>query len=512
MPASPASTIALSICCAAPLLLLQPARIGRAEPPAPSAQVVHTPLGMLVGEVTTTSAVAQVRLCGSDRMTPDGLPGAPGRVEFALYLDSDGAQRQNGGHRLQHRRSAAEAEHDYIARVRFESLKPNTRYLIRTEIVDGRGNRSKGPQARFRTLPGARHAAPVKFAVVTGMNYAKFHGSKAIDRKKHIEQNNIALPPPYRGKDKALGYPALERLRKEQIDFFVATGDNVYYDTPSRGRAKSIDAMRRKWHEQFIQPRFRQLFAEVPTYWQVDDHDYRKDDCDNTGDYDPTPQLAQRVMWEQLPYGPFSANKRVTYRTHRITRDLQIWLLEGRIHRSPNSMPDGPGKSIWGRTQRAWLRKTLLDSDATFKIIISPTPLIGPDDKRKTDNHCNIGGFRHERDSFFAWLKYEGLDKDHVYFVCGDRHWQYHSIDPRGLEEFATGALVDANARLGRRPGDPKSTDPEGTIRQPYTSPRPSGGFLIVRVEPAGRSQPARLIFEFCDEQGKRLYTHEKFG
>lgn len=96
------------------------------------------------------------------------------------------------------------------------------------------------------------------------------------------------------------------------------------------------------------------------------------------------------------------------------------------------------------------------------------------------------------------------------YLVCGDRHWQYHSIDPRGIEEFSTGALVDQNSRLGRKPGDPKSTDPEGLISQPYYQTPASGGFLLVKVDPADDQRPATFRFEFYNTRGKLLYEHEK--
>ena len=167
-------------------------------------------------------------------------------------------------------------------------------------------------------------------------------------------------------------------------------------------------------------------------------------------------------------------------------------------------MTDGPDKTIWGAEQKAWLKETLLASDAKFKLLISPTPLVGPDDLRKTDNHCDIGGFRHERDEFFAWLKEAGLDRRHFYLVCGDRHWQYHAIDPTGLEEFSCGALVDANSRLGRKSGDPKSTDPEGLIRQPYLQSPRSGGYLAIEAA-AGK-----LIFTWRDEHGVELHREVK--
>ena len=259
-----------------------------------------------------------------------------------------------------------------------------------------------------------------------------------------------------------------------------------------------------------MQPRFLELFAQVPTFWMVDDHDYRLDDCDNSGDYLPSPKTARRILLEQLPFADANSADAKTYRTHRINQDLQVWFTENRFFRSPNSMQDGPGKTIWGAEQKQWLKDTLVQSDATFKILISPTPMVGPDDLRKTDNHCNIGGFRHERDEFFEFVKSSGLDQQNFFIVCGDRHWQYHAVDPSGVEEFSCGALVDANARLGKDPGHPKSTDPNGKIKQPYTQAKSSGGFLIVRCEPAGDGSNASLKFDFFDEKGVLLYACKK--
>src|SRR5690606_29385844 len=213
-----------------------------------------------------------------------------------------------------------------------------------------------------------------------------------------------------------------------------------------------------------------------------------------------------KTFLEQLPVADPTDDQPKTYRTHRISRDLQIWFVEGRDYRSPNSMEDGPGKTLWGAEQIEWLKRTLAESDATFKLLISPTPMVGPDDLRKRDNHCDIGGFRHERDEFCGWLAETGLLTRHFYVVCGDRHWQYHGIDPSGVEEFSSGALIDENSRLGRKPGDPKSTDPNAEIKQPYTQAKPSGGFLHITQTPASANEPATLTFRFCDEFGKTLY------
>lgn len=458
-------------------------------------------MGAMVGEVTSTVAHVQARLTKGDKLVDRDLAGAAGTVSFSLTPKQGGdAVKQS---------VEATADNDFIARASFTGLKPGTEYTCK--IAGGKTETT----ATFKTLPGAKGDVASKFVVVTGMNYAKFHGDDRIDKKQHLEENNTELPKPYEGPDKALGYPALETILKMKPDFFVGTGDNVYYDTPDNPRAETIPELRQKWHEQFIQPRFQDLFAAVPTYWMVDDHDYRIDDGDNSGDYDPTPKVASDLMLEQLPLAEMNNSDAKTYRTHRVNKDLQIWITENRMYRSDNAMEDGPEKTIWGAEQKAWLKKTLLESDATFKILISPTPMIGPDDLRKTDNHTNIGGFRHERDEFFGWLKTNDLDKHNRFFiVCGDRHWQYLSVDSTGIEEFSCGALIDANSRLGRKPGDPASTDPEGLIKQTYVQDPRSGGFLMVEStpnpNPGEEGRAAKLTFTWHDEKGAVLHTTEK--
>lgn len=462
-----------------------------------SKEAVLAGQGIMVGDVTSDRVHVQVRLTATDELVDGDVPGAAGVVEFSLAEAA-------GGDPVSRIVAAALPASDFITRATFTNLKPGVRYRCMTRIGPDADSLVDGPVAEFKTLPGAGLAEPVRFVVVTGMNYAKFHGDERIDRAQHLVENNTDLPKPYDGPDKHLGYPALASILKLTPDFFVGTGDNVYYDTPDNPRAETIPQLRQKWHEQFVQPRYRDLFAAVPTYWMIDDHDYRIDDGDNSGDYDPTPEVGRQIMLEQLPVGPVGDDSVKTYRTHRVSRDLQIWLPENRMYRSDNATPDGPDKTIWGAEQKTWLKQTLSASDAKFKLLISPTPMVGPDDVRKTDNHTNVGGFRHERDEFFAWLKETGLDQNHFYIVCGDRHWQYHAVDPSGIEEFSCGALVDANSRLGRKAGDPASTDPEGLIQQPYLQDPRSGGFLEIEVA------NGILKFTWRDELGVELHSATK--
>jgi alkaline phosphatase/alkaline phosphatase D len=452
--------------------------------------------GIMVGEVTETTAVVQVRVTDGtelvdgetyddgDALRDGDQPGVETRVRFFYRRNEIGEEPY-----IQAGTGQAKTDNDFIAREVLAGLDPGTNYTVFAQIGD-----ETIARADFQTLHGANKTAPTRFHVVTGMNYDKFYG-------------NDGNKQPYQGEDRPLGFPAYDAMRKLEPDFVVYTGDDVYYD--KQPRVKTLEDMRAKWHRQFSRPRFIELSKSVPGYWMKDDHDHRTNDSDATGDYFPSHELGIKTFREQVPIVAQDDDESPTYRTHRVSKDVQIWLLEGRDYRSPNKMEDGPNKTLWGKKQLAWLKQTLTESDARYKLIISPTPMVGPDDNYKRDNHTNPRGFKHEGDAFKKWAAEQGLWKSGAYFLCGDRHWQYHSIDPSGAHEFSSGAICDANSRIGRQPGTKGSTDPQGLITQPYFQRPASGGFLSVAVEPGEADADASIRFEFYDEHGELLYKFQ---
>lgn len=485
--------------------------------------------GIMAGEPTPTSVILQSRLTGSSPWQDpvlSGVVGARGQARFEI-ADNESFRDSRFTPWLK-----AESSRDFIVKHLVRDLTPGERYYYRLHYGPSRENVRISAVASFRTPAGEGAEAPFSIAVVTGMAYTKFHwtGSGGTDPETGRPQY-----PPYDGDDKELGYPGLRSILDAGADYFVATGDNVYYDTPRVGRAETLQQMRAKHQRQYSQPRFLDLFAQTGTYWIKDDHDYRFDDGDpynlfnawpgllvpggrpadyydrinkyplvsGSGDM-PTHEMGVHVFREQLPVVDLEDPQAETYRTVRLSKSLQLWLVEGRDFRSANDRPDGPDKTIWGAEQKAWLKRTLLGSDAKYKILISATPMVGPDSNSKRDNHVNPRGFRHEGDEFFAWLQENNFDPGEFAIVCGDRHWQYHAIHPSGFEEFSTGALVDANAIPGIWPGDPKSSDPEGNIRHLHHNQEPTGGFVEIVFEP-GDGDPS-LLFRFRDEQGRELY------
>ena len=452
--------------------------------------------GEMAGEVTATDVLLQSRLTQGRALVDGDLPGHPGVARFEISTSEDFSASFTTPW------SEATPDVDYLIKEKVGGLEPDVRYYYRLEYGVDTSRTQKGRTGTFRTLAGRAGTDPVSFVAANCMNYARHYGGRDDLHRKYW--------PPYQAADSALGYPALEAIRELEPDFFIGAGDNVYYDygLPGQEIATTREGLRQRWHEQFAQPRMADLFARVPTYWIKDDHDFRFNDADTTGSRPPSPALGIATFREQVPVVDLADPDAVTYRTHRLNRHVQIWLIEGRDYRSPNTMSDGPEKSIWGDRQEAWLKETLLESDATFKFIIHPTPMVGPDGAGKGDNHTNPGGFQYERDTFFGWLRENGFIDQDLYLIVGDRHWQYHAVHPVGIEEFSVGALVDGNARYGVEAGARGSTDPMGLIRQPYLQAPPSGGFLHVRVEEARDSVQA--AFTFYNEHGDTLHTTTK--
>lgn len=450
---------------------------------------IHHAQGEMAGEPTVDSVLLQSRLTaipGPELDAEGDVPGAAGVACFEWSESPNFVRAQRTGW------IRATPKSDFIVRTKLENLKPGTLYHYRLVFGPDETSAEPGRVCRFKTLPDPASDAPLTFLMGSCQNYAFFlNGANGKGGGASEE-------------DKRLGYPSYAAMLTLEPDFFIGTGDIVYYDHPAKTAAKTLPELRKKWHEQFRFPRMVDFFAVTPSYWSKDDHDFRYNDADLAGENLPAPGTGIELFREQMPIHPAGDATSPTYRTHRVHKDLQLWFVEGRDYRSPNAMPDGPDKTLWGAEQRDWLRRTLKESDATWKVIITPTPMVGPDRDSKKDNHTNTRGFKQEADRFFAWLEENGVEN--VMSFCGDRHWQYHSVHPSGFEEFSCGALNDENAIRGEKPGGPNTTDPEGLIDQRFLYPEPTGGFLHVSV--GGNGEGLRLAF--VDDGGKVLYETRK--
>ncbi len=387
-------------------------------------------------------------------------PGASGEVKLTYYpLTSQDKKIELDW-------VAVDDEKNFTNQWKLEDLTPDTKYVVKIEArLDAKSKVSDQIDGAFRTPPALDTESEIEFCVVTCHDYWR--------------------------KDDPNGHKIYDAMMKIFPDFYVHTGDVEYYDKPEP-YAMTEELMYFKWDRLFALPLQRKFWSQVTTYFQKDDHDALKNDA-----------------WPGMSYGTVSwergleifdkeqfPNHEKFYKTIRWGKDLQIWITEGRNYRSHNDMPDGPEKSIYGPEQKAWLYRTLQESDATFKVIINANPVLGPDRKNKRDNYANEG-FQTEGDEIREFLN----QFDNIYLCNGDRHWQYVT-NPEGtnLWEFSCGAGADMHA------GGWSQED----VRQQHRFLRVKGGFLTGTV--SRKNGVPTLTFRHMDVDGNVVHeeTFEK--
>ena len=371
------------------------------------------------------------------------LEGAVGEVRVTL-VPTDGPESRSSEW------LPVDAERDYTRQVPFTGLTPGMTYRVTVESRNAAGVAGAVEQGAFRTALAPQAGGPVSFVVVTCGDYP-------------------------RRDDPANGHRIYQSMRALNPDFFVHTGDIEYFDRPDPW-ANCSQLARFKWNRVFALPLQRAFHREVASYFQYDDHDILRNDCWPGQTFGTlTFDEGVRIFHEQTPSGP------TPYRTFRHGRDLQIWLVEGRVARSANTDPDGPDKTIWGAAQKAWFRETVAASDATFKVVLTPTPIVGPDRGTKKDNLSNEG-YRTEGDELRRFI---GAQPGMI-VVTGDRHWQYASVDPVSrTREFGCGPSSDVHAGgYSPKPGDEE-------VQKFF---RLKGGFLSVAVDLPSEGHPVLWV------------------
>ena len=336
------------------------------------------------------------------------LMGMAGRVRVSWWPD------QSPSHRRSTDWLPVDPQRDFTRQVTLSGLEPGQPYQLELEsrMVDGTlGQQLPGS---FTTAPKADSSDSVNFVVSTCQSW------KTRDKG-------------------TAGLQIYNEMLARDPAFFVHLGDIVYYDKRSAGGdvdARTPELARFHWNRWYGCSDVRDFHRQVPSFFIKDDHDtVTNDSVPGTRVGDLTWDRGLSIFREQVPMGES------TYRSRRWGNDVEFWIVEGRDFRSPNRMPDGPEKSIWGSEQKDWFKREVLASDAPFKILFSPTPIVGPDRANKRDNLSNAN-WTHEGDEIREFCA-----ENNVIVICGDRHWQYHSIDEQtGVHEFSAGATSKAHA------------------------------------------------------------------
>ena len=216
---------------------------------------------------------------------------------------------------------------------------------------------------------------------------------------------------------------------RTSVEFVLLLGDNHYANsTQPRMQRAAFIAHRNN-------AGFRALFSHTPLYAIWDDHDFGPNDSDGTlaGKDDSLRTFKQFLA--NPAYGE-PDNNGVYFKFTRW--DVDFFMLDDRYHRSPNKMSDGPDKTMLGAKQLAWLKRELLASKATIKVlgVGGEWQAHGTDDSWK--------GFLRERNDLFAFLAEH--DMKNVLLLSGDRHFSAgYQVEGRFIE-ITSGPLGSPNA------------------------------------------------------------------
>lgn len=444
-------------------------------------QKIFFTTGFKAAEVTPHSAILWTRLCGQEKPNPVVHQRREPVFRHPIDFDEDmpvpqmdggvkgrGGEARifmtGGGQTLESKWLPALSENDFTIQFPVENLLPGTLYEYTWIARSSASGAESSVSGSFRTAPDESSAADVRLVTSTCQYFWSFD-------------------------DDARGFRTYDSMRRLRPDFFIHTGDYVYYDKPGP-LGTTVEKARHQWHAMDAWPSLADFYTQIPVYMAKDDHDLLRDDV-----HPFSPAYGELTFNDGLKLwrenAPIAGKP---YRTIRWGKHLQVWLMEGREYRSSNQDEDSPDKTIWGKEQKEWFMQTVAASDATFRLLFSPTPVVGPDRDKKTDNHANKA-FETEGN----WLREYLSDQKNMFVVNGDRHWQYVSVDRRtGLTEFGSGPVSDYHAQGW----DPDDRRPEHRFL------RVKGGFLDITVE---NGVVPRIRFTHRDVDGQSV-NEESFA
>lgn len=173
-----------------------------------------------------------------------------------------------------------------------------------------------------------------------------------------------------------------------------------------------------------------------------DDHDYFGNNMSGTYNWKDTVSKA-----EYLNYIPSYSNPPVAggiWQTFNYGSLVQVFLLDSRSQRSPNSDPDNASKSMLDKYgvgppngQLDWLKTQLLASTATWKLVMSQVPWNHTSQKGTSPAFDNWYGFQTEQTALKTYLTANHIRN--VILLVGDAHMgalENGTSDPLNLPEI----------------------------------------------------------------------------
>jgi len=214
------------------------------------------------------------------------------------------------------------------------------------------------------------------------------------------------------------GMKAYATMLNHQPDFFIHCGDTVYADGPLKAEvdlpdgtkwknlltdekakvAETLAEYRGQYKYNLMDKNVVAFNAQVPMLAQWDDHEVSNNWSDSKQFDDRYTEKnvrllaarAARAFHEFMPIAPIAAEQNRVYRKVSYGPLLDVFFIDMRRYRGPNgdNLETAPGANtvFLGRDQIEWLKRELLASKATWKVISADMPvglLVWNDSKNK---------------------------------------------------------------------------------------------------------------------------------
>lgn len=198
-------------------------------------------------------------------------------------------------------------------------------------------------------------------------------------------------------------------MAKRQPDLTLWMGDNIYL---REGDFDDRAAMRRRYDQWRSVPELAGLMNTGRHLATWDDHDYGVNDSNSSNPSKETSLELFKQYWANPSYG--MPGLPGVFTQYRIS-DVEVFLLDARWYRDSDKTID-EDRRMFGDGQLRWLKNALLNSTATFKLVVSGSQMLNL--KNRFEGWHN---FPRESQDFLGWLDRQKVPG--VMLLSGDRHF-----------------------------------------------------------------------------------------
>ena len=422
----------------------------------PANSILNITEGVASGDVTDSSVVIWSRTSSSSLMN----------VEVAdnlLFLNSTLETK------------LVDDNNDYTGSIKIKNLTSATKYFYRVFFSDHDNITSSSIIGSFTTAPKS-HESVNSISFIVGGDL----GGQTFCRDVHD------------------GYKIFKQMKNLSPDFYIQNGDMIYADDtcPIKkidgsenipGNFLGVADLQVNWnnstqvHDIYLQHwlynmadlHLQNFLKNTSMYSQWDDHEVINDyganwnywniENKNRTGYNNLVNEGRNTFFNFSPLDNTNLeNPNMIYRSFSWGSDLDILILDARSDRSRNDIPDTleNNKTMLGSEQLLWLKKSLFNSNATWKVISSGVPISIPTGSNSStfgrDGWANgihldfssKTGFERELTDIMKFIDDNNIKN--VVFVTTDVHFPImlkynvdmnHDGDPVDVYEIISGPL-----------------------------------------------------------------------